>query len=159
MRAWLASWQMAGSFLGQKRPIMKFAFLAPAFALGVALVLNGAPASAQDHTHAGATHASHAAPARGGAMHSNAGAMRGNAMHSNAGAMRGGAMHTTVVSRPAAYAHYSYGGNYNGYRPGYSGNGWAYTGGVHYWHRHHAYWRNNVWGYYGPSGIFITIPL
>jgi hypothetical protein len=148
---------MAGRFLGQKRSIMKFVFLAPAFALGVALLVNGAPASAQqDHNHA-----THAAPARGGAaMHSNAGAMRGGAMHSNAGAMRGGGgMRTSVVSRPAAYNNYSYGGTYNGYRPGYSGNGWAYTGGVHYWHHHHAYWRNGVWGYLGPSGIFITIPL
>lgn len=132
---------------------MKFAFLAPAFALGVALLVNAAPASAQNM---GA--AQHGTTSHSNTMHGT-NSMHGNAMHSNAGAMRGGGMHTMAVSRPASYSHYSYGGNYNGYRPGYSGNGWAYTGGVHYWHRHHAYWQNGVWGYYGPSGIFITIPL
>jgi hypothetical protein len=115
---------------------MKLAFLTPALALGVTLFLSGAPASAQDQHH-GATHG---AAMRGGAMHGNA--MRGNAMR-----------------RPTGYTNYRYGGTYNGYRPGYSGNGWAYTGGVHYWRHHRAYWRNGVWGYYGPSGLWISIPL
>jgi pentapeptide MXKDX repeat protein len=140
---------------------MKLAFLTPALALGVTILLSGAPASAQDQHH-GTTHGSttHGSAMHGSAMHGSAmhgSAMHGSAMHGNA--MRGGAMHMAGRSRPSGYTNYSYGGVYNGYRPGYYGNGWAYTGGVHYWHHHHAYWRNGVWGYLGPSGIFITIPL
>jgi hypothetical protein len=62
------------------------------------------------------------------------------------------------------YAHsngYTHGNGYargNGYGYGY-GNGYTYYGGHRYWHHHRAYWHNNAWGYYAPSGIFISIPL
>ncbi|MGD1066187.1 MAG: hypothetical protein ABR975_05170 [Vulcanimicrobiaceae bacterium] len=103
---------------------MKLSLLAPAIALGAALISSGAPASAQNY-HGGYNHGYN---------------------HGTRATVRYG-------------GGYRYGGYYNGYRPGYSGNGWAYSGGYHYWHHHRAYWNNGAWGYYGPSGLWISIPL
>ncbi|HTW84602.1 MAG TPA: hypothetical protein VMD91_11075 [Candidatus Sulfotelmatobacter sp.] len=100
---------------------MKLFSLAPAVALGAALIAYGAPASAQQYNH------------------------------------HRGYTHTTVTR--SYHSGYRYGGTYNGYRPGYYGNGWTYSGNYHYWHHHRAYWRNGAWGYYGPSGLWISIPL
>ncbi|MGD0051834.1 MAG: hypothetical protein ABSD03_08440 [Vulcanimicrobiaceae bacterium] len=103
---------------------MKLTILAPALALGAALLATSVPALAQQQYHNGYTHTT-----------------------------------TTYAHSNNGYRHYNNSGYHGGNGYAYSGGGYTYYGGHRYWHHHRAYWHNNAWGYYGPSGIFISIPL
>jgi hypothetical protein len=115
---------------------MKLTILAPALALGAALLATSVPALAQQQYH----HTTSAAHSHGYA-HSNAYAHNSGYRGSNSG-YRGG------------NAGYAYAGG--------GGGGYTYYGGHRYWHHHRAYYRNGQWGYWAPQGgaqIFISIPL